>query len=154
IVLQTKILVDLKQSLLLRDGFREAGTPRVGAKEPGGSGFQPAVGQARPKLFVVRPDVATFREETGKKNVGEDVRDPRLADDRHFAALRLGLQRVVKVPKRMAQIQEKILRGHGIFSGDRFDEGGPRAREEGEGAEAALGMIEGPRTAQPPKFAR
>jgi hypothetical protein len=75
VVLQTKIFVNLKQSLLLRDGFREARPARVPAEKPRRPCFQSSIRQTRGQFFVGGPNVAAVREEERQKHVREDLRD-------------------------------------------------------------------------------
>ena len=75
IVLQTKVFVNLKQTLLLRDGFRELRPARIAPEEPGRSRLEPAVGQTRRQFFVGRPDIRALGEKVGQKNVRENIGD-------------------------------------------------------------------------------
>lgn len=60
----------------------------------------------------------------------------------------------MKIPKRMAQPEEEIVRALRVFPPDRFEERGPVLRENGERAETPLRMIQRARAAEPPEFCR
>src|SRR5437588_2876387 len=152
IILQTKIFVNLKQSLLLRDGFREARPACVAAEEPCGACLQSSIRQPRRQLFVGGPNVAAFGEKERQKHVREDLRDSRFADDRHFFRRDLRSERVVEIPKRVTQAREKIFGALRIFPDERPEKRRPFLRKRGERAEPALRMIERTRAAEPPDF--
>ena len=84
IVLQTEVFVDLKQALLLRDGLDETPASRVVAEEPGDGRLEPAIRQARGKFFVGGRDIGASGEKQREDHIGQDLRDARFADERHF----------------------------------------------------------------------
>src|SRR6266508_4896280 len=55
IVAHAKVLVNLKQALLVRDGFQESFPARIVSKKTRRPCFEPAVRQLRRKLCILRP---------------------------------------------------------------------------------------------------
>src|SRR5689334_16930689 len=60
VVLQTKILVDLQQRLLVRDCLNEIPAARIVAKQACRRGFAPSVAEPRPQFGIGRPTFVVF----------------------------------------------------------------------------------------------
>ena len=152
IVLQTKIFIDLKQTLLLRDGFREVRPARIAPEEASGASFETSIRETGREFFVGRPNVAAFGKKVGEKNVGQNVGDALVADDGHFLRSGLGRERVMKAPERVAQAEEKIVSCFCVSPREGFEEPGPLVGKNGESAETPRRMIQGAGSAEPPEF--
>src|SRR5205807_5065824 len=61
IVLQAKVFVNLQKRLLMRDCFGEIAAARTVAEQTRGSGFEPAIGQARRQLCIFWPSACPER---------------------------------------------------------------------------------------------
>src|SRR6266436_8349521 len=122
------------------DGLREARAARIATKEPRGPGLESAVGKARGQFLVGGPYIGAFREKQRQENIRQDLGDSRFANERHFLRGSIRGKGVTKIPKRMAESQEKLLSGLRVFSFERAGERWPRIDQCGEGAESPLWM--------------
>ena len=84
IVPHAKVFIDLKQTLLIRDGSQELLAPRIISKKARRSSFQSAIRQTRRQLPVFVPNVGIFGQPEAEKHVGENVRNSGFADERHL----------------------------------------------------------------------
>src|SRR5438552_7970104 len=109
IISHAKVFVNLEQTLLMRDRFRERTPTRIVAKQSRGRGFQSAIRQMRRQSRVFRPKIGIFREPEWKKHVGQNLRDTGFADQRRRFWRCLSGQRVMKFPKGMIEPAEEII---------------------------------------------
>jgi hypothetical protein len=111
IVLHAKVLVNLKQPLLVCDSFQKFFMAWIASEKTRRPCFESTVRQVRWELCVFSPDIfpkrcgriEIVRQPKREQDISEDIGNARFADQRHFFWRRLGGERVVKIPKRMIQ---------------------------------------------------
>src|SRR4030095_5812673 len=109
-VLQAKVLVDLKEPLLLGHSPQEAGPARVVAEEPRGASLEAPVCEACRQLGVIRPDDALPQLAERQNDVRQNLGNARLADESHLRRRRLGSERVMEIPIRVRQTEKEFPR--------------------------------------------
>src|SRR5205823_1260017 len=162
IIPHTKVLVNLKQTLLVPDSFQELLPAWIGSKETRRSRFEAAVRQLRRELLIFRPHI--FPERSGrieivrqpkwKQYISQNVGRARFADQGHFLLGHFGSERVMKIPKRMIQRFKKMFYCGDTALTQSTLKTRPLARQDRQRGQPSLRMIQWPCAAEAPNFGR
>ena len=114
VVLQAKVLVDLKQTLLVRQCAEKLPPARIITKKPRGASFDTSIREAGRQFRILRPNIVPGELPERHDDVGLDIAQAGFPDERHRGWRRLGGERVMKVPVRMGKAEKKVSDRNGI----------------------------------------